>query len=64
MAAAWRDCVPVRECGDLDAAVLAAQEDVQAGEAVVLSPGCASFDQFSNYKERGSKFRAIVEECR
>jgi len=64
MVAAWRDCVSVRECGDLERAVLAAQEDVQAGEAVLLSPGCASFDQFSNYKERGSKFRAIVEESR
>ena len=32
------------------------------GECVLLSPACASFDAFSNFEERGDKFKAIIEE--
>ncbi|HCE00067.1 MAG TPA: UDP-N-acetylmuramoyl-L-alanine--D-glutamate ligase, partial [Armatimonadetes bacterium] len=33
----------------------------QAGETVVLAPGCASFDEFRDFEERGAAFRSLVE---
>ena len=56
-----RPKVPVTECGVLDAAVAAAAEEAEAGEVVLLSPACASFDQFKDYEARGAAFRAAVE---
>ena len=53
--------VPVSECGMLDAAVIAAAGAAKAGEVVLLSPACASFDQFRDYEARGESFRACVE---
>jgi UDP-N-acetylmuramoylalanine--D-glutamate ligase len=53
--------VPVAECGLLDRAVGAAAGAAKAGEVVLLSPACASFDQFSDYEARGQAFRAAVE---
>ena len=52
----------VRYCEDLEAAVSEAAGAAEPGEAVLLSPACASFDQFSNYEERGNAFRGFVEE--
>jgi UDP-N-acetylmuramoylalanine--D-glutamate ligase len=57
---AWRETVPCEICGTLDRAVEAAQRDVVPGEAVLLSPGAASFDQFENYGVRGDSFAALV----
>jgi UDP-N-acetylmuramoylalanine--D-glutamate ligase len=53
--------VPVSECGLLDKAVGAAAEAAEPGEVVLLSPACASFDQFKDYEARGQAFRAAVE---
>lgn len=53
--------MPVTDCGTLDAAVAAAAAAAQAGETVLLSPACASFDQFRDYEERGAAFRRAVE---
>ncbi len=39
-----------------------AQENAKAGDVVLLSPGCASFDMFKNFQDRGEQFRKIVEE--
>lgn len=49
-----------RRCDSLDEAVAAADRVAEAGDVVLLSPGCASFDQFRHYAERGDKFRALV----
>jgi UDP-N-acetylmuramoylalanine--D-glutamate ligase len=48
-------------CGDLAAAVAQAFADADAGEVVLLSPACASYDQFENFEERGARFRKLVE---
>jgi UDP-N-acetylmuramoylalanine--D-glutamate ligase len=45
----------------MDAAVAQAAAAAQPGETVLLSPACASFDQFRDYEARGDAFRAAVE---
>jgi UDP-N-acetylmuramoylalanine--D-glutamate ligase len=52
--------VPLHRSGDLESAVGAAAAAAQPGEVVLLSPACASFDQFRDYEERGDTFRALV----
>jgi UDP-N-acetylmuramoylalanine--D-glutamate ligase len=52
--------VPVREVGDLEHAVSDARATARAGETVLLSPACASFDQFEDFEDRGERFRALV----
>jgi UDP-N-acetylmuramoylalanine--D-glutamate ligase len=52
---------PVTESGTLDQAVKDAAAAAKAGEVVMLSPACASFDQFSDYEARGDAFRRTVE---
>ena len=53
--------VPVRESELLVTAVHDAAEAASPGEVVLLSPACASFDQFRDYEARGDAFRAAVE---
>ena len=63
-AATLADRVPHSRCGDLAAAVSkaaeAATEDGREGAVVLLSPACASFDQFADFEARGDAFRALV----
>jgi UDP-N-acetylmuramoylalanine--D-glutamate ligase len=47
--------------GSLDRAVSAAATAAAPGEIVLLSPACASYDQFENFEERGDEFRRLVE---
>jgi UDP-N-acetylmuramoylalanine--D-glutamate ligase len=56
--------VPYTEAGDLQTAVGQAAAAASAGEVVLLSPACASFDQFRDFEERGDAFRALVEGLR
>jgi UDP-N-acetylmuramoylalanine--D-glutamate ligase len=49
-----------RYVGTLERAVSQVFEWATPGETVILAPGCASFDQFQNFIERGERFRALV----
>jgi UDP-N-acetylmuramoylalanine--D-glutamate ligase len=53
--------LPVMMAGTLDAAVRAAAAAAQPGDTVLLSPACASFDQFRDFEHRGDAFRQLVE---
>ena len=60
MAKELQGTTEIRDVGTLEAAVRVAAEEAKQGEAVVLSPACASFDQFRNFEERGEKFQEFV----
>jgi UDP-N-acetylmuramoylalanine--D-glutamate ligase len=52
--------VPLRRCGHLETAVAEASAAARPGEVVLLSPACASYDQFRDFEERGDRFRALL----
>ena len=52
--------VPLYASGDLERAVQAARGAARRGEVVLLSPACASFDQFADFEARGHAFKALV----
>jgi UDP-N-acetylmuramoylalanine--D-glutamate ligase len=53
--------MPVERSGTLAQAVRSAAANAKPGETVLLSPACASFDQFTDYEARGQAFRDAVE---
>ena len=53
--------VPTIGCGDLETAMRTAFERARPGDVVLLSPACASYDQFANFEVRGETFRAIAQ---
>ena len=56
--------VPLIHAGTLLEAMQYAHRHAESGDTVLLSPACASFDQFKNYGERGRRFKEIVRELR
>ncbi len=62
LARALRNTVPMISAADMKDAVRKARAAAQSGDAVLLSPACASFDMFSGYEERGRVFSAAVLE--
>jgi UDP-N-acetylmuramoylalanine--D-glutamate ligase len=52
--------VPLERCATLEQAVARAAQLARAGDAVLLSPACASFDMFRDYRHRGEAFAAAV----
>jgi UDP-N-acetylmuramoylalanine--D-glutamate ligase len=50
----------VAQCGTLERAVGEAAAEAEAGDTVLLSPTCASFDQFRDFEERGDRFKQLV----
>ena len=53
--------IPLERSGDLATAVAAAAANASEGEIVLLSPACASFDQFRDFEHRGEEYRRLVQ---
>jgi UDP-N-acetylmuramoylalanine--D-glutamate ligase len=53
--------VALRLAGDLEHAVALARAAARAGDVVLLSPACASYDQYTDFEARGEHFRTLVE---
>jgi UDP-N-acetylmuramoylalanine--D-glutamate ligase len=55
-----RGAAPMERCGTLERAVALAAREARPGDTVLLSPACASFDQFRNFEHRGRRFKELV----
>jgi UDP-N-acetylmuramoylalanine--D-glutamate ligase len=60
IAEAFRGACAVHDCRTLDVAVTMAQQLARPGQAVLLSPACASYDQFQHFEHRGDVFKQLV----
>lgn len=53
----------VEKCNTLECAITKVKENMKDGDVMLLSPGCASWDQFENYESRGQRFIDLVMGC-
>ena len=60
----FKECVTINEVSDLKEAVHRAYEISKSGEYILLSPGCASYDMYDNFEERGKHFKQLVDEIK
>ena len=60
---ALRDAVALNAVFSLRDAVEECKKSAVSGDVVLLSPGCASFDQFDNFEHRGNEFKRIINEA-
>jgi UDP-N-acetylmuramoylalanine--D-glutamate ligase len=58
---AWPQ-VPGENCASLDEAVARAASSAEPGDVVLLAPGCASFDMFRDFEDRGDQFRRLARD--
>ena len=58
--AAYGELVPATRAAGMEDAVRIAAKACAPGRAVLLSPGCASFDMYGDFEERGEDFKSIV----
>jgi UDP-N-acetylmuramoylalanine--D-glutamate ligase len=61
IAAELADTVELIQAGDLESATRQAFQRARAGDVVLLSPACSSYDQFQDFEHRGRVFRGLVE---
>ncbi len=61
IAAELKGAAPIFRCGTLKRAVKESLDRAVSGDIVLLSPACASFDQFDNFEDRGKRFKNIVK---
>jgi UDP-N-acetylmuramoylalanine--D-glutamate ligase len=57
---AFEGVVPVVSCREISVAIERARSLVRPGDTVLLSPACASYDQFKNFEDRGDRFKMQV----
>jgi UDP-N-acetylmuramoylalanine--D-glutamate ligase len=55
------DLIPSVKVPSMEEAVREAFNRAERGDTVLLSPGCASFDMFENFEDRGEKFKEVVK---
>ncbi len=58
----WKNIVPIELKDTLEEAVKESFEKANYGDILLFSPGCASFDMFQDYKERGEAFKKLVQD--
>ena len=54
--------IPCLDAGSMKEAVVAARSVARAGDVVLLSPACASFDMFDSYEHRGEVFKSVIRQ--
>lgn len=58
----WKDIADIKKVDSLKEALQEISGVAESGDVVILSPGCSSFDMFSNFEERGNEFKKLVNE--